>query len=129
MIPLASTLLRGDRTVTQPHDNPLREGAKVFVFNFSSRGCFNSLKFAVLIFLYIPSKTSLLEISRRRRESATNEQSCFGSGRGGGGGTLYNGRLRADAFWEKVEQVPKLLTMGAYLRAAKQSFRSVNGPT
>ena len=82
MIPLASTLLRGDRTVTQPHDNLPREGAKVFVFNFSSRGYFNSLKFAVLIFLYIPSKTSLLEISRRRRESATNEQNCFGSGRG-----------------------------------------------
>ena len=132
MIPLASRW--------HSHNVP-REGATVFfLFHFSSCGYFNSLKFAVLIFLYIASKTSLLEISRRRRSRAVTEKTetrkcdkCaelpWGGGWGGGGTGPKREQPASSCLLGKVKQVPKLLTMEAYLRVGKLSFRSVTAPT
>ena len=62
--------LHGDTTTWQ---RAARGRENVGFFYFSSRGYFNSLRFAVLIFLYIASKTSLLEIFRRRRRAVTEK--------------------------------------------------------
>lgn len=96
--------------MTQPHNNAPREGARMwFFFYFSSRGYFNSLRFAVLIFLYIASKTSLLEIFRRRRSHAVTKnrnqkvrQMCRVALAGGRGAVLLKMAYKGAA----CEQMP-----------------------